>query len=341
MAAPTTRPGEATDTGRLRVLSGVQPSGKLHLGNYIGALRQHIELQERHPGHVYYFIADYHALTTVHDGDALATAVRDVAIDYLALGLDPKKAVFFRQSDVPEVCELAWLLSVVTGMGLLEKAHSYKDKIAKGLTASVGLFTYPILMAADILVYRSTVVPVGEDQVQHVEFARDMAGSFNAAFGKGETLLPLPTYRLSAGKRVPGVDGQKMSKSYGNAIGIFEEGPELKKKVMGIKTSSIPLGQPLDPENDTVYTLYKLLSSEAEAADLEQRYRSGAIGYGHAKKELLAKIDEVFGPARARRKELEADPSIVSRMLEEGAAQARAEARKTLDECRRACGLGR
>jgi tryptophanyl-tRNA synthetase len=339
MAAPTTRAGEATRTETVRVLSGVQPTGKLHLGNYFGALHQHLGLQHEHPGEAFYFIANYHALTTVQDAARLRGLVHDVALDYLALGLDPAKATFFRQSDVPEVCELTWLLATVTGMGLLEKAHSYKDKVAKGLPASAGLFFYPVLMAADILAYRSTVVPVGEDQVQHVEFARDMAGYFNSAYGGGEVLLPLPTYRLSAGQKVPGVDGQKMSKSYGNTIGIFDEGAELKKKVMGIKTATIQLGQPLDPTTDSVFALYKLVASPEETADMERRYRAGAIGFGGAKKELLAQLEAHFAGARARRKELERDPGEVERILREGAERARDEARRTLDLCRRACGV--
>ncbi len=339
MAAPTTRAGEATRTERTRILSGVQPSGTLHLGNYFGALAQHLALQHEFPGEAFYFIANYHALTTVQDAERLRQLTRDVATDYLALGLDPAKATFFRQSDVPEVCELTWLLSTVTGTGLLEKAHSYKDKVAKGIAASVGLFTYPVLMAADILIYRSTVVPVGEDQVQHVEFARDMAGYFNNTYGGGEVLLPLPTYRLSHGQKVPGVDGQKMSKSYGNTIGIFDEGATLKKKVMGIKTSTVPLGDPLDPTTDTVFAIYKLVASPEETADMEQRYRTGAIGFGGAKKELLAKLEAHFAEARARRKELERTPETVERVLREGAERARAEARRTLELCRRACGL--
>ena len=238
-----------------RILSGVQPSGKLHVGNYFGAIKQHIALQEE--GECFYFIADYHALTTLGDAvradaeaakdkkrkprpaaDILRENVRDVALDYLALGLDPKKATFYRQSDVPEVAELAWILSTVTGMGLLERAHSYKDKIAKGIAPSVGLFTYPILMAADILIVRSHMVPVGQDQVQHLEMTRDMAGYFNQTFGID--LFPLPAERLDVAAKVPGTDGQKMSKSYGNTIDIFAEGKALKKQVMGIVTDSTP-----------------------------------------------------------------------------------------------------
>src|SRR5215472_13066109 len=281
----------------MRILSGVQPSGKLHLGNYFGAIRQHIELQ--HEGECFYFIADYHALTTVREtaerlspetqkparpADLLRQFTFDVALDYLALGLDPDRAVFFRQSDVPEVCELAWILSTVTNMGLLERAHSYKDKIDKGIEASVGLFTYPVLMAADILIYRSHCVPVGHDQVQHLEMTADMAGKFNRAFGE---VFPEPGPRLTKESKVPGTDGQKMSKSYGNTIEIFAEGNALKKTVMGIQTDSTPLGSPLNPETCNVFALYGLFASDAEKAELAQRYRSGAIGYGDAKKLLL------------------------------------------------------
>jgi tryptophanyl-tRNA synthetase len=340
MPAPTTRPGLAS-AAPARVLSGIQPSGRPHLGNFFGAIQQHLELQHEHPGEAFYFLASYHALTTVQNGAELRALTRDAALDYLALGLDPQKASFFDQADVPEVCELAWILGTVTGMGLMEKAVSYKDKIAKGITPSVGLFTYPVLQAADILIYRSTLVPVGEDQVQHIEFTRDIAGYFNTTYGAGEELLPLPTYRLSAGKRVPGIDGQKMSKSYGNSIGIFDEGKELSKKVMGIKTASVPLGQPLDPDSDTVFALYRLVASPEEVADMERRYREGQVGYGQAKKELLAKIDALFAPARERRRELEKDPEVVNRVLTEGALRARSEARRTIDVCRRACGLGR
>src|SRR5947208_897138 len=241
-----------------RILSGVQPSGKLHLGNYFGAIKQHIALQNE--TQCFYFIADYHALTTIHDPQALRQNVRDVALDYLALGLDPKKALFFRQSDVPEVTELAWILATVTNMGLLERAVSYKEKLDRGIEASVGLFTYPVLMAADILIYRSHLVPVGKDQVQHLEMTRDMAVKFNLAFGKvfPEPQAFIPEHDHQA--KVPGVDGQKMSKSYGNTIEIFAEGKPLEKTVMSIKTDSTPQGQPLNPETDTVFALYSLFA---------------------------------------------------------------------------------
>src|SRR5262249_45495359 len=246
------------------------------------------------------------------------------------------KAVFFRQSDVPEVTELAWILGTVTGMGLLERAHSYKDKISRGISPTVGLFTYPMLMAADILIYRSHVVPVGEDQLQHIEMTRDMAGSFNQKFGE---VFPLPTHRLDKAAKVPGIDGQKMSKSYGNTIDIFAEGKLLQKTIMSIKTDSTPLGQPLNPDTCTVYALYSLFAADQDKADLAARYRSGSIGYGDAKKLLLAKINEYFAPARQKRKELTANPDDVEKILRDGAHRARAEARQTMALVREAVGM--
>src|SRR5437879_3925079 len=258
------------DQGRKRILSGVQPSGKPHLGNYFGAIKQHIALQKE--AECFYFIADYHALTTLQDASALRDNVQDVALAYLALGLDPEKAAFFRQSDVPEVTELAWILSTVTNMGLLERAVSYKEKIDKGIEASVGLFTYPILMAADILIYRSHLVPVGKDQVQHIEMTQDMAGKFNRAYGE---VFPIPNYRLDKESKVPGTDGQKMSKSYGNTIEIFAEGKPLRKTVMSIVTDSTTVADPKDPDKCNVFALYSLFSSEEEKAALAARYRAG------------------------------------------------------------------
>ncbi|MEI7685773.1 MAG: tryptophan--tRNA ligase [Planctomycetota bacterium] len=321
-----------------RILSGVQPSGKLHLGNYFGAVKQHIELQEK--GNCFYFIANYHALTTLQNGPKLAEFTRDVALDYLALGLDPAKAVFFRQSDVPEVTELAWILSTVVNMGLLERAHSYKDKTAKGFEASVGLFVYPVLMAADILIYRSNLVPVGQDQVQHLEMTSDMATKFNRAFGVEVFPEPAPLVPKSGQMaKVPGTDGQKMSKSYGNTIEIFAEGKPLDKTIMGIKTNSTPLGQPLDPETCTVFALYSLFATEEEKAVLAAEYRSGAIGYGSAKKQLKAKVDGYFAPFREKRKELAAHPETVEAILQDGARRARAEAMQTMELVRAAAGL--
>ncbi|MCE9534565.1 MAG: tryptophan--tRNA ligase [Planctomycetes bacterium] len=319
-----------------RILSGVQPSGKLHLGNYFGAIKQHIALQNE--GTCFYFLADYHSMTTVQDAELRRTLTREAALDYLALGLDPAKAIFFRQSDVPEVCELAWILGTVINMGLLERAHSYKDKVAKGIEASVGLFTYPILMAADILIYRSNLVPVGEDQVQHVEITRDIAEKFNRIY---QEVFPLPNYRLEAAAKVPGVDGQKMSKSYGNTIEIFADGKPLKKSVMGIVTDATPVEAPKDPEKCTVFTLYKLFATPEELAALADRYCAGGMGYGEAKALLLAKIDAFFGPFRERRKQLAMDSTYVEDVLRDGARRARAEAMETMAMVRAAVGFAK
>ncbi|MBP3954627.1 tryptophan--tRNA ligase [Gemmata sp. G18] len=351
-------------TVRPRILSGVQPSGKLHLGNYFGAIKQHIERQDS--GECLYFIADYHSLTSLREAEEkeaglasknksivarparqiLADNVRDVALDYLALGLDPAKASFFRQSDVPEVCELAWFFSTVTGMGLLERAHSYKDKVERGLTATVGLFTYPVLMAADILIYRSHLVPVGKDQEQHLEMTRNIAGSFNHAFGE---IFPLPDGVYNEAAVVPGTDGQKMSKSYGNTIEIFAEGKALRNAVMGVVTDSTPVEEPKNPETCNAFALYKLFSTAAEQAEMADLYRNpmkGAesrggrpFGYGDAKTQLLAKIEAYFAAARERRKQLARDPGYVEEVLVAGAKRARALAQITLQLVRKAVGI--
>jgi tryptophanyl-tRNA synthetase len=317
-----------------RILSGVQPSGKLHLGNYFGAIKQHVALQNE--AECFYFIADYHALTTIHDAQALRQNVRDAALDYLALGLDPDKATFFRQSDVPEVTELAWILATVTNMGLLERAVSYKEKLAKGIEASVGLFTYPILMAADILIYRSHLVPVGNDQVQHIEMTQDMAGRFNRAYGE---VFPIPNYRLDKEAKVPGTDGQKMSKSYGNTIEIFAEGKALKKTVMSIVTDSKTVAEPKDPERCNVFALYSLFATDEEKAALAARYRAGGMGYAEAKQLLLEKVNALFAPARERRRQLSQDPAFVDEVLHKGAQRARTEAQQTMTLVREAVGL--
>src|SRR5437867_754353 len=296
--------------GPLRILSGVQSSGKLHLGNYFGAVKQHIELQNE--GICFYFIANYHALTIIQDAARLRDLTVDVALDYLSLGLDPARAIFFRQSDVPEVTELAWILGTVTNMGLLERAVSYKEKVDKGIEASVGLFTYPMLMAADILIYRSHVVPVGKDQVQHIEMTADMAGKFNRAYGD---IFPIPDYRLDRGAKVPGTDGQKMSKSYGNTIEIFAEGKPLRKTVMNIVTDSSTVADPKDPERSNLFALYSLFATDDEKAEMAARYRAGGMGYGVAKEALLDKINTFFGPARERRKQLARDPNYVEDVL--------------------------
>ncbi len=318
----------------LRILSGVQPSGKLHLGNYFGAVKQHIALQNE--GLCFYFIADYHAMTTIQDPQILRDHTHDVALDYLALGLDPDKCIFFRQSDVPEVTELTWILSTVTNMGLLERAVSYKEKIDKGIEASVGLFTYPVLMAADILIYRSNVVPVGKDQVQHIEMTQDMAGKLNRAYGE---IFPIPTFRLDKESKVLGTDGQKMSKSYGNTIEIFAEGKPLQKTVMSIVTDSKTVEEPKDPEQSNVFSLFSLFATETEKAELAARFRAGGMGYGEAKKALLEKIDTYFAPARQRRKELARNPNEVEDVLRKGAQRARAEAQLTMAQVRQAVGM--
>jgi len=320
----------------MRVLSGIQPTGNPHLGNYFGAIQQHIQLQDQ-GNDCFYFIADYHTLTTVHDANLVREYTNEVALTYLALGLDPDKSVFYRQSDVPEVTELAWMLASVTGMGLLERAHSYKDKTAKGITPSVGLFFYPALMAADILIVKSDVVPVGQDQVQHLEMTQDMAGSFNHAFGKD--VLVRPEVQLSHAPKVPGIDGDKMSKSYNNTIEIFAEGKALKKPVMSIVTTSIEMGQPLPTENDVILELYRLFSTEDEVEAMVADYKSGGIGYGDAKKRLLEKVDTHFAPARERRRELAANPDYIRDVLDEGGRRVRPIVRQTIEECRQATGL--
>jgi tryptophanyl-tRNA synthetase len=325
-----------------RILSGIQPSGALHLGNYYGAIQQHVDLQETAGGadQAFYFIANYHTLTTVHDGARLRALTRDVAIDYLTLGLDPKKATFFRQSDVPEVTELAWLLACCVGKGLLERAHSYKDKVAKGLEASMGLFNYPVLMAADILIYRSSVVPVGKDQQQHVEMAQDMGGSFNAAFGREVFLRP--EWRFSTSPTVPGLDGEKMSKSYDNTIPIFlpdgmTEKQAWKSYFAAIKTDSKGVEDPKQPD-DTLMTLYRLLAPE-KATELAPSYVKGGIGYGEVKKKIHEAYEAKFGPLRERRKEIARDEALVEGVLVEGAKRARAVAREVMAEARAACGI--
>lgn len=319
----------------MRILSGIQPSGKLHIGNYFGMMRPAIELQEQ--GEAYLFIANYHAMTSVHDAAALRQMTSDVALDFLACGIDPDKTAFYRQSDVPEVHELAWMLSVLCPMGLLERCHSYKDKIAKGIAASHGLFAYPVLMAADILAVNSNVVPVGRDQKQHVEVTRDLAIRFNNTYGE-TFIIPEPSIREQVAV-VPGIDGQKMSKSYNNTIEIFSEGKPLKKQVMKIVTDSTPLEDPKDPDTCNVFALYKLFGTEEEIADLAARYRAGGMGYGTAKTELLEKINALFGPMREKRAELAADMDYVEDVLRQGAEKARTIARETLNKARQAVGL--
>ena len=316
----------------MRLLSGHQPSGKLHLGNYYGAMKQHIDYQNQHEG--FYFIANYHALTTIQDAGRLRQLTSDVAMDYLTMGLDPNKATLFRQSDVPEVTELAWLLATVTGKGLMDRATSYKDKVEKGIAASLGLFVYPALMAADILIYRSNLVPVGKDQLQHIEFAQDMAGYFNNKYGE---VFVRPEPLLSKSPYVPGVDGLKMSKSYGNTIDIFMPANEAKKRIMGIKTDSTPVDQPKTPE--TTFALIQLLADPAETAQWEQRYKAGGMGYGDAKKRLVELYESYFGQRRAEREKWAARADEVEDILRTGEKKARAIAQQVMDEARAACGI--
>ena len=320
----------------MRVLSGIQPSGRLHIGNYFGAMRQHLQLQAEHES--YYFIADYHALTSNPSPEAIARHTLDVAMDYMALGLDPEKTVFWRQSDMPEVTELTWLLSCVTPMSLLQKCVSYKDKIAQGLSANHGLFAYPVLQAADILIFQSNLVPVGADQKQHIEVTRDIALRFNNAYGE---VFALPEdYILESVAVVPGVDGRKMSKSYGNTIEIFEPEKTIKSKIMKMVTDSTPVEAPKDPTRCNIFALLKLVASPEELAQWEQRYRNGGMGYGEAKKRLVELTVEYFKPYRQRRAELENSLDIVDAMLKKGAERARAVASQTLLKARQAVGLG-
>ncbi len=325
-------------------LSGIQPSGLQHIGNYFGAIRQHVLGQENEGEH-FYFIADYHSLTTSRDPEDLRTQVRETALTYLSLGLDPERSVLFRQSDVPEVTEIAWFLASVTGMGLLERAHSYKDKIAHGVKPNVGLFTYPILMAADILAYDSNVVPVGKDQVQHVEMAQDMAGHFNTIYGdtfvRPESQMPEDDRHA----KVLGLDGEKMSKSYGNDLWIFESGKKLKKAIGRIATDSRAPEEPKNPDELLLFHFLELFLGAEGAGDLGewrervQRGGEGAPGYGHLKQRLIESIDTLFGPARERREELLARPDEVDQILAAGAEKARKRAQSVRDRALAACGL--
>lgn len=319
----------------MRVLSGIQPSGKLHIGNYFGMMKPAIALQDE--GEAFLFVANYHALTTVTDAAMMRTATTDVALDLLACGLDPAKAVLYRQSDVPEVTELTWLLSVITPMGLLERCHSFKDKTAKGIAANHGLFAYPVLMAADILMVQSNIVPVGRDQKQHIEVTRDIAIKFNNEYGEVFT-IPEPRIRDEVAV-VPGIDGQKMSKSYNNHIEIFGEEKETKKRVMKIVTDSKGLEDPKDPETCNIFALYRLMADESQRKAMEERYRAGGMGYGDAKKALLELMLDYFAPFKAKRNELASDLGYVEKVLAAGAERARAEARATLGKARKAMGL--
>ena len=319
----------------MRILSGIQPSGILHIGNYFGMMRPAIALQAE--GEAFYFIADYHALTSLHNAEALRENSRRVALDFLACGLDPERGALFLQSDVPQVTELAWILSTVTPMGLLERCHSYKDKTARGMSASAGLFTYPVLMAADILIYDSDVVPVGKDQKQHIEVTRDIAIKINETFGE---VFKLPEPRIqTATEVIPGLDGQKMSKSYGNTIDIFGEEKETRKRIMSIVTDSTPVDAPKDPDSSSIFQLYSLFASPEEISTMRDAFAKGGTGYGEFKKQLFAKLWEFFAPMRARRAEILAQPDYIDEVLARGAERATAEADRVMARVRSAVGL--
>ena len=322
----------------MRVLSGSQPTGaNLHIGNYLGALRQYVAFQDE-ADEALYFIADYHSMTSVRDAALRRSHSQAVALDYLAVGLDPEKATLFLQSDVPEVCELAWILSTVTPMGLLERSHAYKDRIANGQSADHGLFAYPVLMAADVLLYHADVVPVGQDQKQHLEMARDMAQRFNHAY-QTQALKLFEPMILEGTAVVPGTDGRKMSKSYGNTIPMFASAKQVKKSVMGIVTDSTPVEDPKDP-SAVVFQLFNLFASADEQAEMKARAQAGGLGWGDLKKDLLGRINDYFGPMRERRADFENRPDDVRDILTQGASRARALGRPVLDACRKAAGLG-
>jgi len=319
----------------MRILSGLQPSGALHIGNYFGMMRPAIALQAE--GEAFYFIADYHALTSVRDPKTLRENSRRVALDFLACGLDPERAALFRQSDVPQVTELAWILSTVAPMGLLERAHSYKDKLARGMAATVGLFNYPVLMAADILIYDSDIVPVGKDQKQHIEMTRDLAVKMNETFGQ---IFKLPEPRIQAATEVvPGIDGQKMSKSYGNNIDIYGNEKETRKRIMSIVTDSTPVEAPKDPSRSTIFQLYSLVASKNEITEMRERFQRGGAGYGDFKKQLFEKLWDYFAPMRKRREEILADKAYIDNVLARGAKRAKQVADVVMERVRAAIGL--
>ena len=318
-----------------RVLSGIQPSGTLHIGNYFGMMRPALELQAEHD--CFYFIADYHALTQMPDPQQLRERAQSVAVDFLACGLDPGKTVFFRQSDLPEVTELTWILNCFTPVGLLERCHSYKDKVARGIEANNGLVSYPVLMAADILIYGSHYVPVGKDQKQHLEVTRDLAIRFNNRHGD-VFVVPEPIIHEEVAL-VPGTDGQKMSKSYNNTVEIFGTEKQVRKKIMRVVTDSTPVEAPKDPDGCNVFALYRLFATPEETAELRQRYTAGGMGYGEAKQLLFEKCRDHFALFRQRREDLLGDPGLVDGILADGAARARAVARPMLERVKEAVGL--
>ncbi len=319
----------------MRVLSGVQPSGTLHIGNYFGAIRQFVALQDQHE--CYYFLADMHALTTVQDADRMRSLVHELAAGYLALGLDPARSVIYRQSDLPEIPELNWYLSTVTSMGLLQRCHSFKDKVAQGVVPSHGLFAYPVLMAADILIVRSDLVPVGKDQKQHLEVTRDIAASFHAVYGREVFTLPEPLIQDDVAV-VPGLDGQKMSKSYGNTIDIFGPEKPIRKRIMSLVTDSTPVEDP-KPKDGALYHLLKIFAPAEERPWVEAAFDNGGVGYGEMKKKLFEYFLATFSDARARYDELMADPAEVERILLAGAARARETVAPLMDDVRSAVGI--
>ena len=320
----------------MRILSGIQPSGEAHLGNYFGAMRQHVALQDEGEG--IYFIADYHSMTSLRDGERRRELVHEYVVDYLACGLDPAKAILYRQSDLPEVCELTWLLTTVTPMGLLQRGHSFKDKTAQGLQADHGLFAYPVLMAADILQYNPDQVPVGQDQKQHVEMTRDIATKFNLAVDREVFQLPEP-HILESVAVVPGVDGRKMSKSYDNTLRMFWPQKKLRKAIMAIVTDSTPVEEPKDTDQ-TVFQLWSLFADAEERKELFARAQAGGLGYGDVKKDLFERVMATFGPMRERREELASRPDDLEDILREGAGRAREISAPILAEARDAAGVG-
>ncbi len=320
-----------------RVLSGIQPSGRLHLGNYFGMIKPAVELQNQADNQCFYFIADYHALTQLPDPEQLRSHSLEATLDLLACGVDPEKTVLFRQSDIPEIPQLTWILSCLAPLGLLERCHSYKDKISRGFSPNAGLFNYPVLMAADILAYNSDLVPVGKDQKQHLEVTRDLAQKFNWQYG--DVLVEPKALIRDETAVVPGIDGRKMSKSYDNFIELFGRDKTIREKIMRIQTDSTPLEAPKDPDKCNVFALYKLLASQEEMEEMRAAYLKGGLGYGHAKKALLEKFQEYFAAARERRQELARTPEKIEEVLQEGAKKARKTTTTVLEKVLKAIGI--
>lgn len=319
----------------MKILSGIQPSGQLHIGNYFGMMQPMIRNMER--GELYVFVVNFHALTTVHDRQRLSEGTLEAAADFMALGLDPERCIFWVQGDVPEVTELTWILSTLTSFGLLERCHSYKDKIAKGISPTLGLFSYPVLMAADILLYQADIVPVGKDQKQHLEVARDIAQRFNHTFGE-TFVVPEPAIEEKVAT-IPGLDGQKMSKSYGNTIAIFLDEKTLKKQVMSIVTDALPVEAPKDPEKCNLYSIFKLFASDERLREVHRLYVEGGAAYGYIKQELVGLIWDYFRKAREKRAQLVQEPGYLREVLARGAEKAREKAAPTLALVRDRVGL--